>query len=329
MRVATYHSNHDLRVEEMPVPEVGEGELLVKVHASGICGSDVMEWYRIKKAPRVLGHEITGEIVGSGPGVEDYNVGDRVFVSHHVPCEECHYCRCGHTSVCDTLRTTNFYPGGFSEYIRVPKINVDKGVYILPDNMSYEQGVFIEPLACVVRGQRYLDMLPDHRTLVIGSGISGLLHVKLARAHGIQNITATDIQDYRLRIASEYADKVSKVVEDNSADRVIVCAGALSAMEQALKAVDRGGRILLFAPLKPEERLPLLVWDMWKNEVSLVTSYAASDGDIKEAMDLISSGNVVVDDMVTHEIPLSDIAQGFRLTEEGANSLKVVVKPQE
>ncbi len=327
MRVATYYSNSDVRVEEMPVPTIGTDELLVKVHASGICGSDVMEWYRIKKAPRVLGHEIAGEIAEVGDDVEGYDVGEKVFVSHHVPCGSCKYCRAGHTSVCDTLRSTNFDPGGFAEYVRVPAINVEKGVYRLPSSMSYSQGVFIEPLACVVRGQRFLDVRPDDTVMVIGSGISGLLHIKLAKSTGVKEVIATDILDYRLQVAKRYADVVTTDTADLRADKVIVCAGALSAMEGAFESVDRGGRILLFAPLRPDEFLPLPVWDLWKDEVSIVTSYAACDRDIKKAVELISSGRVTVEDMITHELPLEDAQKGFRLTAAGDSSLKVILRP--
>ena len=155
-----YYNNKDVRVEEIPTPQIGPGELLVKVLASGICGSDVMEWYRIKKAPRVLGHEIAGEIVEVGKGVDRYKMGDRVFVSHHVPCNTCQYCLNGFHTLCDTLRRTNFDPGGFAEYIRVPQINVDRGVFVLPEEVSFEDGVFIEPLACVLRGQRLARFRP-------------------------------------------------------------------------------------------------------------------------------------------------------------------------
>jgi len=201
MRVAMYYNNHDVRLEEMPKPHIGPGELLVKVQASGICGSDVMEWYRIKKAPLVLGHEITGEIVEVGKGVERYHVGERVFVSHHVPCNTCRYCLNDHHTACETLHTTNYDPGGFAEYLRVPPINVDRGVFLLPDEVSFEDGTFIEPLACVSRGQRLAGLFPSQTVLVLGSGISGLLHIALAKTSGAERIIATDVSDYRLRAA--------------------------------------------------------------------------------------------------------------------------------
>ncbi len=339
MRVATYYNNDDVRIEEMPVPSIGSKEMLVKVHASGICGSDVMEWYRIKKAPRVLGHEIAGEIVELGDDVKGYDIGERVFVSHHVPCGSCKYCEDDHTSVCDTLRSTNFDPGGFAEYLRVPEINVKKGVYRIPDGMSYSDGVFIEPLACVVRGQRFLNIEPEHTVLVIGSGISGLLHIKLAITKGVKRVIATDISDFRLNKAGEFdayktfkADDLSpssirKVNDGNLADRVIVSVGAKSAMKQAFETVDRGGRILFFAPLKPDEMLPMPVWDLWKDEISITTSYAACDHDFKEAIDLISTSKIAVNDMISHELPLKEAEKGFRLTAEGNESLKVVLRP--
>src|ERR1043166_6753021 len=191
MRVAMYYNNRDVRLEELPVPAGGPGELLVRVKASGICGTDVMEWYRIKKAPLVLGHESGGEVAAVGEGVGDYRIGDRVFVSHHVPCMQCRYCRAGHHSVCDTLRSTHFDPGGFAEYLRVPKINVEFGTFRLPKEISFDDGSFIEPFGCVVRAQRFAGMAAGQSVLIVGSGISGLMHVKLARARGAALIVAT------------------------------------------------------------------------------------------------------------------------------------------
>ena len=190
MRVAMYYNNHDVRVEELPVPEIGPGELLVKVESSGICGSDVMEWYRIQRAPMVLGHEVAGTIVKAGSGVDRFKEGDNMIVTHHVPCNSCHYCLSGHHTVCDTLRETTFEPGGFSEYLRVPAINVDRGVFTMPDGLSFDEASFAEPLACVYRGQRRANIQPGQSVIVLGSGLAGLLHVNLARALGAGRIIA-------------------------------------------------------------------------------------------------------------------------------------------
>ena len=171
MRVAMYYNNHDVRLEELPVPEIGPGELLLKVEASGLCGSDVMEWYRIQRAPMVLGHEVSGEVVQVGAGVNRYKEGDRMVVTHHVPCNACHWCLSGRHTACDTLHQTNFDPGGFSEYLRIPQINVDRGVFPIPDHVPYEEASITEPLACVYRGQKRANLQPGQNVLVLGSGL--------------------------------------------------------------------------------------------------------------------------------------------------------------
>lgn len=339
MRVAMYYSNKDVRVEEMPTPEIGRGEILVKVMASGICGSDVMEWYRIKKAPRVLGHEITGEIVEIGEGVKNYKKGDRVFVSHHVSCNTCRYCLSGYHTACDTLHKTNYDPGGFAEYLRIPEINVDRGVYLLPENMSFEEGTFIEPLGCVLRGQRLANIKPGQSILVIGSGISGLLNINLARALGAGRIIATDINKYRLDSALRFgadavihaSENVSKRVrelnEKRLADCVIICTGAMPAINQALQSVDRGGTILFFAVPEPGINVSIPITDFWRNEIKIMTSYGAGPADLAIALELLKNKRVNVKDMITHRLSLSEAGLGFKLVSEGKESLKVIIEP--
>jgi len=339
MRVAMYYNNRDVRLEELPKPQIGPGELLVKVLASGICGSDVMEWYRIKKAPLVLGHEITGEIVEVGEGIERYKVGDRIFVSHHIPCNTCRYCLNGHHTACETLHTTNYDPGGFAEYIRVPQLNVDRGVFLLPDEVSFEDGVFIEPLACVVRGQRVARLQPGQSILILGSGISGLLHLLLARALGAGRVITTDINEYRLKKAEEFGadaaihadeyspDHLCQINDNRLADLAIICTGALPAFTQALQSVDRGGTVLFFAPTAPGVDLPVPVNDFWRNEIKLMPSYGNSPLDATVAIELIRAGRVPVHKMITHRLDLEETGLGFQLVAEARESIKVVIEP--
>ena len=340
MRVAMYYNNRDVRLEEMPTPEIGRGEILVKAIASGICGSDVMEWYRIKKAPLVLGHEMAGEIVEVGEGVKRYKTGDRVFVSHHIPCNTCHYCLRGYHTCCETLHTTNYDPGGFAEYIRIPALNTDRGVFLLPDEVSFEDGVFIEPLACVIRGQRTANIQPGQSVLILGSGISGLLHLLLARALGAGRIIATDVDEYRLQMARQFgASAVIRAHEDvparlrqindgRLADLVIICTGARPAFAQALQSVDRGGTILFFATTEPGVDLPVPVNEFWRNEIKLMPSYGNSPLDAIEAIELIRAGRVHVDKMITHRLSLKETGLGFRLVAKAKESIKVIVEPQ-
>jgi len=338
MKVAMYYNNKDVRIEEMPVPEIGPKELLVKAKACGICGSDVMEWYRLKKAPRVLGHEMTGKIVKVGEKVKKYKVGERVFVSHHVPCGECRYCLNDQHTLCDTLHSTNFYPGGFSEYIRVPEINVEKGTFVLPDEISYDEGTFIEPLACVVRGMRIAGFKKKQSVLVIGSGIAGLLHVKLARAMGAKVIIATDINEYRLKKASEMgadlalhasddiAGEIKKINEGYLPDLVVTCTGAPQAVNQAIHLVGKGGTILFFAPTEPGMNIPFPLFDLWNKGVTMVSTYAAAPRDIEEAIELLRSKKVRVEDMITHRLPLERVQEGFNLVADAKESIKVIIE---
>jgi L-iditol 2-dehydrogenase len=339
MRVAMYYNNNDVRLEEIPTPQIGSGEVLVKVAASGICGSDVMEWYRIKKAPLVLGHEIAGEIVEIGEGVDRYAVGDRVFVSHHIPCNTCNYCLRGYHTACETLHTTNYDPGGFAEYIRVPRLNVDRGVFLLPGELSFDQGVFVEPLGCVIRGQRLANLLPGQSVLILGCGISGMLHLLLAQALGAGKIITTDVSDYRLNMALDFGadaainaheyipERLREINDNRLADLVIVCTGAPSAFEQALKSVDRGGTVLCFATTEPDVQLSVPINEFWRNEIKLMPSYGNSPLDAIEAIELMRANRVSVDKMITHRLSLKEAGSGFRLVAEGNESMKVIIEP--
>jgi len=336
MKVAVYYSNSDIRIEERPMPQISRGELLVRMTTCGICGTDVMEWYRKAKAPRVLGHEMAGEIAAIGESVQDFKIGDRVFVSHHVPCFSCHYCSSGKESACETLHSGNYDPGGFSEFIRIPEVNVKHGTFRLPVNVTFDEAAMIEPLACAVAGQKRLNFTNNQTVLVIGSGVSGLCHVRLARLSGA-TVIATDLNDFRLCKATEFGarntinasgysiDKLRRINNDRLADVVIVCAGADKAIADAVASVDRRGTILFFAV--PQNPLELPLVRFWRDEISAVFSYGASTQEISEALSLIAGGKFDAAKMISHRVPLSRITEGFRLVAEAGESLKVVVVP--
>lgn len=339
MRAAMYYSNDDVRLVDLPRPRIGAGEILVRVRASGICGSDVMEWYRRPKAPLVLGHEIAAEVTELGDGVTRPRVGERVFVSHHVPCRTCRYCTSGHETVCDTLRTTNFDPGGFAEFVRVPAINVKHGVFVLPASVSDDEAVLIEPLACAVRGQRNAGMRPGWTVLVVGSGVAGLTHVKLAKAAGAGKVLATDVLDYRKEAARRAGadvvidgrdDVPARVRTSNDgrlADLVVTCTGNPKAIAQGLASVDRGGSVLFFAPTEPDAQVRFPFNALWREEVSMTSSYGAAPQDIEATVELLAKKRVHVADLVTHRLPLEKAAEGFRLVARAQDSIKVVLVP--
>ncbi len=342
MRVAMYYNNHDVRLEEQPVPEIGPGEVLIKIIASGICGSDVMEWYRIKKAPLVLGHEIAGDIVAVGEGVTGFKPGDRVTATHHVPCGRCEYCQRGQHSLCTLISNTKYYPGGFAEYVRVPAINVEtKGVLKLPDSVSYDEGSFTEPLGCVVRGLRVMDFEPARSVLVLGSGLSGQLVIRTARAYGAGKIIATDINDFRLDMAKKSGaevaihatreDVIQRALEETNGegvDYVIPTAAAPVLFDQAMQTVRKGGTVLLYGIMAPGTKVEFDVFPFWKKQVKLLSTYAAAPRDLAEALELIRAGRVPVEDMITHRLPLAETQKGFELVAAGGDSMKVIIEPQ-
>lgn len=341
MRVAMYYNNRDVRLEEIPVPKIGPGELLLKIEASGICGTDVLEWYRIHKAPLVLGHEVAGTVTEIGSRVVGYKKGDRIAAAHHVPCQTCHYCLSGHETVCETLRQTSFEPGGFAEYVRLPAINVDRGIYRLPDDVSFEEATFIEPLACVYRGQRLAGLKPGQSVLIIGSGMSGLLHLQLAAALGAGLIVAVDVVEYKLDAAmrlganlalnarEDVPTRLRNINDGRLADLVIIAAGAAQAIPQALASVERGGKVLFFAATKDPVGIDMPVNDLfWRNEITLLSSYAGSRADHATALELIEMGRVPVADMISHRLSLSEAQNGFQLVAESKKSIKVIIEPQ-
>ncbi len=341
MRVAMYYSNKDVRIEEIPIPDCGPGELLMKVEASGICGSDVLEWYRIKKAPLVLGHEVAGQVVEVGEGVEDFKVGDRIVAAHHVPCNTCPYCLAGYHTACETLRRTNFDPGGFSEYVRLPSINVERGVFLIPEELSFEQGTFHEPLGCVLRALRVADLQPGQNVLVLGSGIAGLLMIHAARALGAGRILVTDPVAFRREMAEKFgADEAIPPEEDQTshlrqltrgrlADLVFICTAAEKAHYQALEAAERGGKVLFFALPDPKVRISFSVTEVFgRNGRTLTASYGASPYDSWAALELMRSSQVRVKDMITHRLPLSETEEGFEIVARAMDSMKVVIQPQ-
>jgi len=337
MKVSMWYNNSDIRIEEVPTPSPGQGEMLVKVISCGICGSDIVEWYRSPRAPLVQGHEVGVEVVETGEGVSKYKKGDRLFIAPKIPCLKCSYCLKGHYPQCNVVKDR--LPGGFAEYILVPKELVTNGCYLLPDNVSYDQATFIEPLACVVRAQRLASLEEGKTVLILGAGMSGLLQTKLAKYKKCK-VIATDINKHRLELAKSFgadhvADAASNILEElisangRKADAVIVTTSALSAFKQAWETVDMGGVVVLFAVPGPDKDVTVPINDFWRKEIHILTSYYCGPPDIEEAIDLISRGEIKVDDLITHRLPLKDTAEGFKMLLDGSESLKIIIKPHE
>lgn len=337
MKAAVWYNNQDIRIEEVPLGRPGPREMLVRVVSCGICGSDVVEWYRMPRAPLVQGHELGAEVIEVGSSVERFKPGDRVFIAPKVPCMNCDYCRAGHFPQCSEIKER--LPGGFAEYILVPGNLVQMGTYLLPDSISYDQATFIEPLACVVRAQRLAGVARGQSVLILGCGMSGLLQVKLAKSKD-SRVVATDSNPERLALAERYGASLTIRAADDvpgglvkfqkkKADVVIVCTSALPAIEQAWASVDKGGAVVFFAVPGPEKSVTIPINDFWTKEIRILTSYYCGPPDIQEAMSLLADRTIEVDSLITHRLPLRDIARGFQMVLGGREALKVIIRPHQ
>jgi L-iditol 2-dehydrogenase len=335
MKAAVWYNNRDIRIEEVPLRRPGPREMLVKVISCGVCGSDIVEWYRLPRAPLVQGHEIGAEVVAVGDSVDRFKPGDRVFIAPKVPCGVCSYCRAGHFPQCPEVKER--LPGGFAEYILVPEVLVEKGAYLLPESISYDSSTFIEPLACVVRSQKLAGLKDRQSVLILGCGVSGLLQIQLAKRKKCAVVATDPVEKKRAYARSLGADlaipadgEVPKRLTDylhNKADVVILCTSALPAVEQAWACVGKGGAVVFFAVPGPEKTVTVPINDFWTKEIRILTSYYCGPPDIREAIELLAGGFIDTERMITHRLPLDDIVRGFELVMGGEDAVKVIIKP--
>lgn len=338
MKVAKLYSFRDIRIEEVPVPPIGHSDALVKTKACGICSGDVMPWYIEKKAPIVLGHEFTGEIVKTGVNVKSYKVGDRVFVHHHAPCMSCRYCRRGDYVQCSIWKSSVIIPGGVSEYILIPSNNLEKDTIKLSDDVSFEDGTFIEPTACVVKGLKRTQIQYGDTVLILGLGVMGMLHLLLAREYGAGRIICADKVKFRLNKALEFGadnvidvsegsllDLLKKFTDGEMAEVVIVGPNSVDAMRQGIESVRPGGKVLFFTPARPGEKLEIDPNYLYFKDINIVNSYSCGPDDTAEAYGFIKKGIVSADKLVTHRFPIEKAAEAFELTSRAGKSLKSII----
>ncbi|GHO56330.1 zinc-dependent dehydrogenase [Ktedonobacter robiniae] len=341
MRVVQYYANDDVRLIDLPVPEIGSGELLVELRACGICASDVMEWYMKPRAPLYPGHEPVGRVVALGAGVQQFAVGDRVFVHHHVPCMVCHFCQRGAFSQCATFRATRLYPGGLAEYIRVPAPNVERDVLLLPGDLSYESATLIEPLACCLRGIERVNIRPGDSVCVLGAGSNGLMLAQLARQRGATTVVIVDPIAYRrqhalqtgidhaLDLSDDLLTPIFALNQGRKPDIVIVTPSKISAMQQGLSLVGPGGTLLLFAPPQPAAILPITPNAIFFQEITLRTSYSAGPYETRLALELLRTGRIRSETIITHRFSLDEASQAFKLVANPGEALKVIIEIEE
>jgi L-iditol 2-dehydrogenase len=336
MQVARLYDFGDIRIEESARPETGADDILVRARACGICSGDIMPWYIRRKAPLVLGHEPVGVVEEAGAAVRDFRPGDRVFVHHHAPCFECAACRRGEYVQCPTWRATNIKPGGMAEYFLVGAAN-QRDTLRLPDGIADADGVLIEPAACVVKSLRRSGLKPGETILVIGLGIMGMMHVKLARHLGAGVVLGADLFERRASRAKQLGadhgivvsgdnlvEQVRELTRGAMADVVIVGPGTSKAIATGIACAGKGATVVQFTATPPEDELLVKPHDLYFNETRLVPSYSCGPEETREAMSLVERGVINAAELVTHRFPLARIAEAYAAAQK-PESLKVIV----
>ena len=336
MLLARLYDFGDIRLEESARPEIGPDDMLVRTRACGICSGDIMPWYLKRKAPVVLGHEPVGVVEEVGSAVRGFRPGERVFVHHHAPCFKCAACRRGHYVHCATWRQSKITPGGMAEYFAVGPAN-QRDSFKLPDQVSDLDGVLIEPAACVVKSVNRSGLKPGETILIIGLGIMGMMHVRIARNRGAGLIIGADLFERRAARARELgadhtiavrgddlAERVREITNGAMADVVIVGPGSAKALGTGIAAAGRGATVVQFTSTPPDEEMTIKPHDLYFDEVRLIPSYSCGPEDTREAMNLVERGIISASDLVTHQFPLAQINQAFAAAQQ-PEALKVVV----
>jgi L-iditol 2-dehydrogenase len=321
VRVARSVTTREVRIEDDPEPHAAAGEVVCRVLACGVCGSDVLDAWVARKVPAVLGHELAGEVLAVGEGVEAVAPGDRVVVHHHAPCGECRRCRRGHETLCERFRSTRLHPGGFAERVRVPADLVDE--LLVLDGLDAERATFVEPLACVLRAFDRCGLRPGDSLLVVGTGTSGLLAVAAAHTRAVEAVWVREPRPERLERALALG---AERHGNELVDVAMVCTTKPAAIAAGFAAVAPGGALCLYAPPDPREPLGLDGHALYVKEVDVCASYSAGPRDMRAALALIASGRVDPAPFVTHRLGLEDTGRALDLARRG-EAVKALVLP--
>jgi len=336
MRAAVVRGRDLIVAEDWPRPTLGPGELLLRLRGCGLCGSDVAKLATTTPhAPVVLGHEVVGDVVAVSDGVRQFAVGDRVVTAHHVPCGHCHYCRRSSSSMCRAFKASHLDPGGFAEYVRVPRPNVEHATFRVPPSVSDEAASFVEPLACCLRAVRRARVESGDAAVVVGLGSIGILFVQLLKRAGVIVVGADPLAD-RADLAKQFgadhagppptaAAATGDLTDGRGADHILVTGGGADVLPWAAAAVRDGGAVHYFAGGSGDQ-LPLALEALYHRELTIAATYSSSPADLAEAFRLIVDGDISVERLVTHRVPLERLADGIGLMQRH-QALKVYVTP--
>ncbi len=340
MKSASVKEPSVISVDDIGKPQLTSGDVLVQMNACGICGSDLEKVFgQYGQLSMRLGHEPSGIILDVGSDVTEFKKGDRVFTHHHVPCYDCHYCNHGNETMCQKYSETNLSPCGLSEEYVVPAWNVSHGgILKISDSLSYEEAAMIEPLACCVRAWSKFTSMEGDSIAIFGVGPTGMMHVMLAHVKKFSKIFCFDINDFRLDFAKKFDITASissmdenreQIILDNTGgqgvDVAIVATSSLKALGDAVNMTRRGGIVMMFGVPSKGAKLDLDMNKIYSKEITLVTSYAASDSDTREALSLIESSQIDVKQLITHTYPISDSQKAFDHARTGENAMKIII----
>lgn len=340
MKTAFVKEPSVISVRETEKPVLDSGDILVQMHTCGICGSDLEKVFGQYGQPSMkLGHEPAGVIIDVGSDVTEFKKGDRVFTHHHVPCYSCHMCTHGNETMCQKYYDSNLSPCGLSEQYVVPNWNISHGgVLKLPDSMTFEEAAMIEPLACCVRAWTKYSYQKNDSIAIFGVGPTGMMHVMIAQAKKFSKIFCFDVNDFRLNFAKKFnvtdtinstnekrKQKILEHTDDRGVDVAIVATSSLRALDDAIDMVRKGGAVMMFGVPSKGAKINLDMSKIYSKEITLVTSYAASDHDTKEALQLIYSGQIDVKKLVTHTYQIDDTQKAFEHARSGENAMKIII----
>jgi len=340
MKTASVKEPSVISVDETQKPQLGPGDILVRMQACGICGSDLEKVFGQYGQPSMrLGHEPSGIILKVGSDVTEFKKDDRVFTHHHVPCYDCHLCNHGNETMCKKYSETNLSPCGLSEEYVVPAWNVSHGgVLKISDSLSYQEAAMIEPLACCVRSWTKFGYHEGDSVAIFGVGPTGMMHVMLAQAKKFSKIFCFDVNNFRLDFAKKFniteslnsADETRKQkildhTDGRGVDVAIVATSSLKALDDALDIVRKGGTVMMFGVPSKGATMDVDISKIYSKEITLVTSYAASDKDTKDALEILESSKIDVKQLITHTYSISDSQQAFDHARSGDNAMKIII----
>ena len=341
MKAVSLKSPGNVEVEDYLRPNLNSGDILVEMKVCGLCGTDLekLRGGYVASMPR-LGHEPVGIISKIGHNVKGLDVGDRVFVHHHVPCYDCYYCNRGSETMCAKYRSTNIDPCGFAEYFRVPAWNVERGgVQKLSDTISWEEGSFIEPTACCIRGLNRLGNSKIDSALIVGAGPMGLTFLQLLQLHGTANLFISEFNKIRRNLTQtqykctsldplndDISLKIKSQTDQRGVDLAVIASGNSSAIIQGLNSVRRGGNVLLFGLPSVGTLLNYDASILLNREINLIASNAATEDDVNKAMSYISEHRINVSSMITHRFKIEDFNKAIEIT-ENSECIKVIITP--